>query len=163
MKGSGIIGLSIITLGIYSIVWYYMANKELAEIGQARGTEECGTNPVLSLLAYFPGGLISQGVADLASLTGSLDLNLFCHASALLRVGGPGANLDHPDGLRQCARHLELTPAGEAEDAAVERYRVYPPGGVLAEGDQRGDARTKHAIAAGAARPQPRDPQLRIA
>lgn len=54
----GIIGLAIITLGIYSFVWYYKTNKELAEVGQARGTEECGTNPLMSLLAYFPGSFV---------------------------------------------------------------------------------------------------------
>ena len=33
-----VIGLTIITLGIYGIVWYYKVNKELADIGEARGT-----------------------------------------------------------------------------------------------------------------------------
>jgi hypothetical protein len=54
----GVIGLSLITLGIYHLVWYFKINKELAEIGQARGTEECGTNPTTSLLALFPGAFI---------------------------------------------------------------------------------------------------------
>ena len=54
----GVIGLSIITLGIYYFFWYYKVNKEMAEIGQARGTEECGTNPGTSLLALIPGFLI---------------------------------------------------------------------------------------------------------
>jgi hypothetical protein len=54
----GVIGLSIITLGIYGLVWYYKVNKELADIGQARGTEECGTNPVTSILAVTLGALI---------------------------------------------------------------------------------------------------------
>ena len=54
----GIIGLSIITLGIYHLVWYYKVNKELAELGQAKGTNEAGDNPTTSLLALFPGGFI---------------------------------------------------------------------------------------------------------
>jgi hypothetical protein len=54
----GVVGLGIITLGIYYFVWYYKVNKEMAELGQAKGTEECGTNPTTSLLALFPGGLI---------------------------------------------------------------------------------------------------------
>jgi hypothetical protein len=54
----GIIGLAIITFGIYGLVWYYKVNKELANIGQARGTEECGTNPVTSILAVTLGALI---------------------------------------------------------------------------------------------------------
>ncbi len=54
----GVIGLSIITLGIYYLVWYYKVNKEMAEIGQARGTEECGTSPGTSLAAMIPGFIL---------------------------------------------------------------------------------------------------------
>jgi hypothetical protein len=54
----GIIGLAIITLGIYGLVWYYKANKELAEIGKARGTDEAGTSPGNSLLAVTLGALV---------------------------------------------------------------------------------------------------------
>ena len=54
----GVIGLGFITLGIYTVVWYYKVNKEMAQIGQARGTEECGTSPTTSLLAIIPGALI---------------------------------------------------------------------------------------------------------
>jgi hypothetical protein len=54
----GVIGLSIITLGIYYVVWYFKINKEMAEVGQARGSTEAGDNPTTSLLAYFPGMFI---------------------------------------------------------------------------------------------------------
>jgi len=54
----GIIGLSIITLGIYGIFWYYFVNKELAEIGKARGTDELGTSPGMSVLAITLGAFI---------------------------------------------------------------------------------------------------------
>ena len=54
----GVIGLMIITLGIYGIVWYYRINKEMAAIGKGRGTEECGTNPVTSVLAVTLGAFI---------------------------------------------------------------------------------------------------------
>ena len=54
----GVIGLTLITLGIYGIVWYYKVNKELAAMGKARGTEECGTSPMTSLLAITVGCLI---------------------------------------------------------------------------------------------------------
>lgn len=50
--------LILITLGIYGLVWWYKINKELAELGAKHGTEELGTNPLLSLLALFPGGLL---------------------------------------------------------------------------------------------------------
>jgi Domain of unknown function (DUF4234) len=54
----GVLGLSLITLGIYWWVWYYMVNKELAEIGRAHDTEECGTSPGTSLLAVTLGVFI---------------------------------------------------------------------------------------------------------
>jgi hypothetical protein len=49
--------LPIITLGIYHLVWWYRINKELKAYGEARGYD-LGQNPVNSLLALFPGGLI---------------------------------------------------------------------------------------------------------
>jgi hypothetical protein len=54
----GVIGLSLITFGIYYLFWYYYVNKEMAAIGQARGTTECGDNPVNSVLALIPGGFV---------------------------------------------------------------------------------------------------------
>ena len=54
----GVVGLSLITLGIYSLVWYFKTNKELAELGQAKGTEELGTNPTTSILAIIPGFIV---------------------------------------------------------------------------------------------------------
>ena len=54
----GVIGLMIITLGIYFFVWYFKVNKEMVAIGKARNTDECGDNPTTSLLALIPGFLI---------------------------------------------------------------------------------------------------------
>ncbi len=54
----GIVGLSLITLGVYWWVWYYKVNKEMAAIGRARGTDECGTSPGTSLLAVTLGALV---------------------------------------------------------------------------------------------------------
>ena len=51
-------GLSIITLGIYGIFWYYFVNKELAELGKARGSSELGENPIMSVLAVTIGAII---------------------------------------------------------------------------------------------------------
>ncbi len=49
--------LPIVTLGIYHLVWWYRVNRELRDFGRARGYD-LGQNPVNSLLAVFPGGLI---------------------------------------------------------------------------------------------------------
>ena len=48
----------IITLGIYLIFWWYFANREMADYGRAKGTNELGDSPAKSTLALFPGGLI---------------------------------------------------------------------------------------------------------
>lgn len=47
-----------ITLGIYVLFWWYYANREMADYGRAKGTDELGDSPGKSLLAVFPGGLI---------------------------------------------------------------------------------------------------------
>ena len=54
----GVIGLMFITFGIYGIVWYYKINKEMADIGQAKGTDELGDNPMMSVLVVTPGAFI---------------------------------------------------------------------------------------------------------
>jgi hypothetical protein len=50
--------LPFITFGIYTLVWYYKINKELAEMGKARNTEELGTSPMTSLLAVLIGWVV---------------------------------------------------------------------------------------------------------
>ena len=45
-------------LPIYGLFYYYYINKELAELGKARGTDELGDNPMMSVLAVFPGFLL---------------------------------------------------------------------------------------------------------
>ncbi|MGH3024569.1 MAG: DUF4234 domain-containing protein [Gaiellaceae bacterium] len=50
--------LAVVTLGIYLIFWWYFVNRELADYGRAKGTEELGDNPALSTLALFPGALV---------------------------------------------------------------------------------------------------------
>jgi Domain of unknown function (DUF4234) len=50
--------LSIVTLGIYVLFWWYFVNREMADHGRARGTNELGDNPTKSLLALMPGALV---------------------------------------------------------------------------------------------------------
>jgi hypothetical protein len=54
----GVFGLSIITLGIYLIFWWYFVNKEMVKLGRARGNAELGDSPGMSALALFPGALL---------------------------------------------------------------------------------------------------------
>jgi hypothetical protein len=49
--------LPIITLGIYHLVWWYKINKEMKAYGESKGYD-LGRNPMNSLLALFPGGII---------------------------------------------------------------------------------------------------------
>jgi hypothetical protein len=50
--------LTLVTLGIYTIVWWYLVNRELAEHGRAHGRPELGDDPALSTLALFPGAFV---------------------------------------------------------------------------------------------------------
>jgi hypothetical protein len=50
--------LTIITLGIYGLYWWYQINREMRDLGRARGVDGLGEKPVNSLLAWFPGALI---------------------------------------------------------------------------------------------------------
>jgi hypothetical protein len=54
----GVFGLTLITIGIYHFVWWYKVNKEMVELGRARGTGELGDSPGTSLMALIPGFLI---------------------------------------------------------------------------------------------------------
>jgi hypothetical protein len=54
----GVVGLMFVTLGIYWFFWYYYLNKELAEMGKARNTDELGTSPGTSVLAVTLGAFI---------------------------------------------------------------------------------------------------------
>lgn len=50
--------LPIITLSIYYFVWYYKINREMADLGRAKGTEDLGDSPGKSLLAVTLGALV---------------------------------------------------------------------------------------------------------
>jgi hypothetical protein len=50
--------LSVVTLGIYLVFWWYFINRELADYGRALGTDELGDSPGKSTLALFPGALV---------------------------------------------------------------------------------------------------------
>lgn len=50
--------LTLVTLGIYGIYWWYQVNREMVDLGRARSADGLGDNPTMSLLAMFPGALI---------------------------------------------------------------------------------------------------------
>jgi Domain of unknown function (DUF4234) len=53
----GVVGLSIITIGIYYIFWWYFINREMRDFGHARNTD-LGQSPGNSVLALTLGALI---------------------------------------------------------------------------------------------------------
>ncbi len=54
----GVLGLSIITFGIYTIFWWYYINRELRDLGRAKRVAGLGDNPGLSTAAYVLGGFL---------------------------------------------------------------------------------------------------------
>ena len=53
----GVVGLSIITIGIYYIFWWYYMNREMRDFGRARGVD-LGQKPANSVWAITLGALI---------------------------------------------------------------------------------------------------------
>jgi uncharacterized protein DUF4234 len=51
-------GLNAITLGLYSVYWWYVANRELRDLGRNFGEPELEKEPALSALAFFFGGCL---------------------------------------------------------------------------------------------------------
>ena len=53
------LGLTVLTLGVYSSVWYYRLNQELRDMGDAAGDAELAqTRPAHSLLAALIGSIL---------------------------------------------------------------------------------------------------------
>jgi hypothetical protein len=50
--------LSLITLGIYGVFWWYFINREMADLGRANKVPELGDNPMVSVLAVTIGALV---------------------------------------------------------------------------------------------------------
>jgi len=53
----GVVGLSLITLGIYYVFWWYFINREMRDFGRARNVD-LGESPGNSVLALTLGALI---------------------------------------------------------------------------------------------------------
>jgi hypothetical protein len=53
----GVVGLSIITIGIYYIFWWYFINREMRDLGRSRNVD-LGQSPGNSVLAITLGAII---------------------------------------------------------------------------------------------------------
>jgi hypothetical protein len=50
---------TVLTLGIWTLVWYYRINREMRDFGRSHGDEKlANSNPVLSILAVTLGALV---------------------------------------------------------------------------------------------------------
>lgn len=54
----GVLGLGIITAGVYLVFWWYFINRELRDMGRARQDPALGEGPANSALAFTFGGLL---------------------------------------------------------------------------------------------------------
>jgi len=54
----GVLGLSIITLGIYLPFWWYFINREMRDLGRSRRVRDLGDSPGLSVLAFTLGWVL---------------------------------------------------------------------------------------------------------
>ena len=98
----GVIGLMFITLGIYGIFHYYFINKELAELGKARGTDALGDNPMTSVLAITLGAFII--VPPFVSVW-----NTWKRQDAARKMFGVGEGIDNVPGF---LLHVFVSPVG---------------------------------------------------
>jgi hypothetical protein len=53
----GVVGLSLITIGVYYVFWWYFINREMRDLGKARN-RDLGESPGSSVLAITLGALI---------------------------------------------------------------------------------------------------------
>jgi hypothetical protein len=120
----GVLGLTLITLGIYHIFWWYYVNKEMVELGRAKGTDELGDSPGTSVLALVPGFLIIvpplvsyyrgvQRMQAAARLTGVEPPNGWIALILFLLIG-----LAFPPYLQSCLNNVWDAQAGGA--AAID-------------------------------------------
>jgi uncharacterized protein DUF4234 len=60
VRDEGLVALwTVLTLGIYTLVWYYRINREMRDFGRAHGDQELAdSNPTLSILAVTLGALV---------------------------------------------------------------------------------------------------------
>jgi hypothetical protein len=53
----GVVGLSLITIGVYYVFWWYFINREMRDLGRARNAD-LGESPGNSVLALTLGALV---------------------------------------------------------------------------------------------------------
>jgi hypothetical protein len=120
-----VLALSFITLGIYGIFWWYYINREMADLGRAKGTDELGDSPGKSVLAITLGALIivpavisivhtAQRIQAAQRLTGIEPQMNGWLALVLALVISPAFYAYEQSELNKVWRKLEAQPAVDA-------------------------------------------------
>ncbi len=127
----------------YTWIWWYRANRELADYGKARGTEELGTSPGKSLLAITLGALIivpaimsffgtHKRIVAAQNLTGQQPINgwisilayfIFSPAWIAYMQGGLNSVWENSGSAAAAAPVAEITEVA-AEEVVVENAAV---------------------------------------
>jgi hypothetical protein len=128
----GVALLTLVTLGIYFFVWYYKVNREMADLGRARGTDELGDSPGTSLLAVTLGALVIvpaivsiyntfQRTQAAARLTGVEPLNGWIALILYLLLG-----IAFPAYLQSCLNKVWHAQAGGVTAVPAETPAAAP-------------------------------------
>lgn len=63
----GVLGLAIVSLGIYVYFWWYFINREMRDLGRVRESRELGDSPGLSVVALLGSWLVVPGIWTLVT------------------------------------------------------------------------------------------------
>jgi len=144
-KICNVVGVAFLCLvPFYNWIWWYRVNRELADYGRARGTDELGTSPGKSLLAITLGALIivpavmsffstHKRITKAQAITGQTPINgwlsvvlYFVFSPAWIAYMQSGANTvwentgSSAAPVAPAATITEAAPAAEVADTTTE-------------------------------------------
>jgi hypothetical protein len=110
---AAVVGLSLVTLGVYGLFWYHRINREMRDAGRAHHDAElAASKPARSVWALVVGGfVIVPAVVSIARAAGRLDR---CEALAGIEPRGTGAITALAAGAYLSGFALAFVPPGAA-------------------------------------------------
>jgi hypothetical protein len=127
----GVLGLSLITLGIYYVFWWYFINREMRDFGRANGVD-LGQSPGVSVLAITVGWLViippflsfwgtgrrMEGTQRTAGVSGgSGPLFFVLHIIPIVSLFSPVYMQTELDKSWGAIRERHMTPGSAAEES----------------------------------------------
>lgn len=152
----GVLGLSLVTLGIYTIFWWYYINREMADLGRTEG-HNLGTSPGTSTAAWIFSGFTlgisyvwtvvttTQRIQASQRVVGVTDITSGWLAAAVwiltLGIGGPVFTQyainkvweGRPDYSYQAAGTSQVTAAADPDLERVEKLAALKESGAISE------------------------------